>query len=82
MKNFLLSILVGIGNITPGVSGSCMMIIFNMYESVINAIANLFKDFKNSFKYLLPIGLGIILGTFLFSFVIKYFIKEATNEER
>ncbi len=75
MKRFLLSILAGIGNITPGLSGSAMMIIFNLYEPSINAISNILKDFKNSLKYLIPIALGIAIGTFLTSGIIEYTIN-------
>ncbi len=74
IKRFLLSILVGIFNITPGLSGSCLLIIFNLYSKCLEAISNIFKDFKKSFTYLFPIGLGILIGTVLFSNVIFYLV--------
>jgi len=75
MKNFVKGILAGIGNITPGVSGSAMLIIFGIYEDCIKAIGSIFKNFKKSFLFLLPIGIGILIGTVLFSNIIKYLIE-------
>lgn len=75
MKNFLKGLIVGIGNITPGLSGSAFLIIFNLYEKCLNAIGNIFNNFKKSFLFLFPIGCGIILGTYLFSNFIFYFIN-------
>ncbi len=74
MNNFIKGFICGIGNIVPGLSGSAFLIILGVYEKCLNAISNIFKDFKNSFKYLFPIGLGIILGTLLFSNIINYML--------
>lgn len=82
MKNFLIGIIAGIGNITPGISGSALLIIFNVYDKCLYAISNVFKNFKKYFLYLLPIGLGIILGTYLFSNIINYFITNYENITR
>jgi uncharacterized membrane protein len=43
MINLIKGILVGIFNIIPGLSGSALLIVFNLYEKCINAIANSFK---------------------------------------
>lgn len=74
MKNFFKGIIAGIGNITPGLSGSAFLIILNLYEKCIDAVKNIFKDFKNSVLFLCPIALGILLGTYSFSNIIFYFI--------
>lgn len=74
MKLFLKSILVGLGGISPGLSGSVMMIIFGIYRDTLDALGTLFVDFKRKIKYLLPIGAGIIVGLLLFSNVLKFFL--------
>lgn len=74
MKNFIKGFIGGIGNIVPGLSGSAFLIILGVYEKCLNSISNIFSDFKNSFKYLFPIGMGIILGTLLFSNIIEYML--------
>lgn len=76
LKNFLKGIVGGIGNIIPGLSGSALLIILGIYEDAIDAISNIFKNFKKSFLYLLPIGLGILVGTFLFSNIIEISINK------
>lgn len=76
MNNFIKGLLGGIGNITPGLSGSAILIILGVYENCIHAISNIFKDFKNSFLYLFPIGVGILVGTFLFSNVILFSLNK------
>lgn len=73
MKNFIKGFFVGIANITPGISGSALLVSLNLYEKCINSISNIFKDFKSNFKFLFPIAIGVLFGTFLFSNVIFYF---------
>jgi len=73
MKNFIKGFFVGIANITPGISGSALLVSLNLYEKCINSISNIFKDFKKNFTFLLPITLGVLIGTFLFSNIIFYF---------
>ena len=55
MKNFIKGFFVGIANITPGISGSALLVSLNLYEKCINSISNIFKDFKSNFKFLFPI---------------------------
>ena len=76
MINFIKGIFVGIFNIIPGLSGSALLIILNLYDKCLIAISNLFKKTKESILFLLPIGLGIILGTYLFSKVIFFFLNK------
>ena len=76
MKRFIIGLLAGIGNILPGVSGAGLLIIFNLYEEIIDKICNLKNDFLNSIKYLLPIFIGIILGIYSFSNIINFLITK------
>ena len=80
MINFIKGILVGIFNIVPGLSGSALLIIFNLYEKCLESIANALKKPKKSFLFLFPIGIGIILGTYLFSNIIFFLLDKWTME--
>ena len=80
--SFIKGIFVGIGGITPGLSGSVLMIALGLYTNVITAIANLFKDFKKNFFYLLPIGLGIIVGIVFFSRFTIYLLNNHEIQTR
>ena len=56
LKKFILDILRGIGigvaAIIPGVSGGSVAVIFKIYEKLVGAIHNLFKNFVKSFLIL------------------------------
>ncbi len=72
---FLKGLIVGIGKIIPGVSGSMLAALFGIYENSIFAINHLKDDFKKSITYLLPIGFGVILSIVLFSKILLYFLN-------
>ena len=48
MLNFLKGIVVGIGDIAPGLSGSVLLVIMGLYQKTITAIGTIFKDFKKN----------------------------------
>ena len=75
MINFLKGIIIGIGGIAPGLSGSVMLVIFGLYDKTISAIGNLFKDIKNNVKFLFPLLIGFGVGILLFSKIIDFFIN-------
>lgn len=68
------SIIVGLGGIAPGLSGSVLMIIFGLYQDVLNALGTLLVDFKNKIKFLFPIISGMIVGVLLFSKMLNFFL--------
>lgn len=59
--------LVGIGAILPGLSGGVLMVIFGIYDPLLNFLANFPKKFRHYFNLFLPIGIGGILGILVFS---------------
>lgn len=69
-------IIIGIGKIIPGVSGSILAICMGIYEDLIYSINNLFKDFKNNFKILFDVGIGIIISVIFFSKIILFFLDK------
>ena len=75
LSYILKGIIVGVGKIIPGFSGSVVMISFGLYDKAILAITNFFKDVKKNGLFLLNLGIGIIIGIVLFSRVINYFIS-------
>ncbi len=70
--NCLKGIALGAGAILPGISSGVLCVIFGFYEKLINSILAIFKDFKNSFKFLLPIFIGGFIGVLLFGNALKY----------
>ena len=48
IKNFFKGIIVGIGGIAPGLSGSVLLVILGLYQKTIDAMGTLFKNFKKN----------------------------------
>lgn len=70
LKQILSGVVIGVANIIPGVSGGTMMVAMGIYDKLISAITGLFKNFKKSVKFLLPIAIGMALGIVVLSKVI------------
>ena len=60
--NILKGILIGVGLIVPGLSGSVLAIILGLYKNMLIAVSEIRKDFKRSIIFLVPIGLGAVIG--------------------
>ena len=75
MQNFFKGIIVGIGGIAPGLSGSVLLVILGLYQKTVSAIGTLFKNFKENVKFLFPLFLGFGVGVLLFSKVIDFFLN-------
>lgn len=76
MKNAILffkGILIGIGKIVPGVSGSVLAILLGLYDRGLEALQNIFK--KENFLFLSISGSGILLSIVYGSSLILYFLK-------
>ena len=63
---------MGIANVIPGVSGGTIAIILGIYEKFIESISNIFKDFKEKLKFLIPIFLGMGIAIITTSKVVDY----------
>ncbi len=59
IKNILKGIVIGIANIVPGVSGGTMMVSMGIYDKLIHCITHLFREFKKSILFLIPIVIGM-----------------------
>lgn len=75
MKDILIGIIIGIGKIIPGVSGSVLAISLGVYERIINSINNIFKSYRNV-CYLGKIGLGVIVSIAFLSKIIIFFLDK------
>ena len=80
LESVLYGVCMGIFEVVPGISGGTLALILNIYETLIFAISNLKKDFKNSVKILLPYLLGMGIGVYCFSFVISFLHKKFPME--
>jgi len=76
IKNFFNGMAFGITETIPGVSGGTIAIIQGFYDKLISHINNFRKDFKNSLKFLIPIGLGAVTGLMAFATLINFLLEK------
>ncbi len=75
IKSILKGMVIGIANIIPGVSGGTMMVSMGIYDKLIHCITHLFKEFKKSVLFLLPIGIGMVIAIAGSSFGLTYLFE-------
>lgn len=66
---------MGVAFIIPGFSGGSVAAILGIYERMISAVANVFKEFKKSIITLLPIGIGLVVGAASLLFPLGYMLQ-------
>ena len=75
---FFKSIIIGVANIIPGVSGGTLAVMLNVYDPITEKIGNFFlvdrKTKVSYFFYLLVVLIGAGTGIFLFANIIRYSI--------
>lgn len=74
MKLFLKGLIIGLGKVLPGVSGSILAIRMNVYEDIIYSINNLFSNFKENIIFLFKICFGILLSIIIGSNFISHLL--------
>lgn len=72
LKNMCKGAVIGIANIIPGVSGGTMAVSMGIYDKLIHCITHLFKEFKKSILFLLPILLGAAAALVASAFGLEY----------
>lgn len=66
---------VGIGGIAPGLSGSVLLILFGLYQKTLEALATVFKNFKQNLLFLVPLLLGMVGGVLTFSKILDFLLN-------
>lgn len=68
----LKGVMVGIGFITPGLSGGVLAVVFGIYERLMRFLGNLREKFLQNVLFFLPVGIGGVIGVVAFSAVVDY----------
>ncbi len=76
--NIIKGIMIGIANIIPGVSGGTMAVSLGIYDRLIGSISGLFREFKKSILFLIPIIIGAGIGIVGFTYAIEYLLDKHT----
>lgn len=53
---------VGLGAVLPGISGGVLCVIFGIYKTIMEFLAEPFKNFKTHVPKLIPYGVGGVIG--------------------
>lgn len=68
--------IIGSSMSVPGVSGGTMAILLGIYDKLIGAISNFFKDLKGNILFLLKVCIGAGAGIGSLSFLIKWLLEK------
>ena len=68
---FVIGMVIGIGNVIPGVSGGTMAVVFNIYDRFVNAITLNVKKLIKNWRFVVPVFLGMATGIYAFSSIIE-----------
>ncbi len=82
LLHILYGMIIGVANIIPGVSGGTIAVVLKVYDTIIDAISGVTKNFKKSVITLLPFGIGAGVGILLFSKIVEFCLEKfptATN---
>lgn len=60
LRKYLKGLAIGFAFIIPGVSGGTIAVLLNVYDTLVESVSNIRTNFKKSFAFLFPIGLGAI----------------------
>ena len=71
IKTILKGLVMGTANIIPGVSGGTMAVSMGIYDKLIHCLTHLFKEFKESIKFLIPVAIGMGIALVGLSFIIE-----------
>lgn len=70
-KRLLAGVMIGVGGILPGVSGSVLAVAFGLYKRILDAIATFFRDVKGNARFLFPVLLGGAAGLYGFAVILN-----------
>ncbi|OON98392.1 MAG: hypothetical protein ATN35_01035 [Epulopiscium sp. Nele67-Bin004] len=67
-----MGMVLGIAQVTPGVSAGTMAVILKIYDRLLDAISLDLNKLKRNLSFLIPLGVGVVGGVLLFSNLITY----------
>lgn len=72
--------LIGVGAVLPGISGGVLCVVFGIYKTVMELLAEPFKNFKTHLPKLLPIILGVVIGFFGIANILSIFLEKYPSQ--
>jgi putative membrane protein len=79
-SNFLLRIiqgaLIGLGAVLPGISGGVLCVIFGIYKTIMEFLADPFRKLRTHLPLLIPIGIGGVIGFLGVANVLSFLLEK------
>lgn len=71
--------LIGLGAVLPGMSGGVLCVVFGIYTTIMEFLADPFRKFKTHMPKLIPIGIGGVIGVILSAKVLETLLEAEPN---
>lgn len=68
--------LIGLGAVLPGISGGVLCVIFGIYKTVMEFLADPFRKFKTHVPKLIPVGIGGVIGFLGIAKVLEFLLEK------
>ena len=76
MIKVLQGALIGLGAVLPGISGGVLCVIFGIYKTIMEFLADPFRKFKTHVPKLIPIGIGGVIGFVGIANVLAFLLEK------
>ncbi len=67
---------IGFGMVVPGVSGGVLAMVLGLYEPIIAAIANPFKNWRENIRLFLPLAVGAAVCLLFLARILEYLFAQ------
>lgn len=82
--NFLIKVLqgslIGLGAVLPGISGGVLCVIFGIYKTIMEFLADPFRKFKTHVPKLIPIFIGVAIGFLGIANVLSFLLDRYPSQ--
>lgn len=68
--------LIGLGAVLPGISGGVLCVVFGIYKTIMEFLADPFRKFKTHVPKLIPIGIGGVIGFLGIANVLSFLLEK------
>lgn len=68
--------LIGLGAVLPGISGGVLCVIFGIYKTIMEFLADPFRKFKTHVPKLIPVGIGGVIGFLGIANVLSFLLEK------
>ncbi len=72
--------LIGLGAVLPGISGGVLCVVFGIYKTIMEFLADPFRKFKTHVPKLIPIGIGGVIGFLGVANVLSFLLDKYPSQ--